>query len=166
MNLKTLLIAIKEILISCPNLKKEKIDNEVYRLYFLNFPTVKSKVKTKLDLPLSCFKLPENMTRQEAFMLLSYIKDLVEKEYPKHLNELQKAILVDSLLESFGFIILSESDLDNITDLFIISGDRKKFTKSVYYSRYIDWYIEKVIYDEVILIKDCVYKRTIKRKEK
>ena len=35
-----------------------------------------------------------------------------------------------------------------------------------YYSKYIDWYIEKVIYDEVVLIKDCVYKRTIKRKEK
>lgn len=166
MKLKTMLITIKEILISCPNLKKEKIDNEVYRLYFLNFPTAKSKIKTNIDLPLSCFKLPENMTRQEAFMLLSYIKDLVEKEYPKYLNELQKAILVDSLLDTFGFKILQENNFDNVINLFIVSGDRKKFAKSIYYSKYIDWYVEKVIYDEVVLIKDCVYKRTIKRKEK
>lgn len=166
MNLKTLLIAIKEILMSCQKLNNKKVENEVYRLYFLNFPTAKSKIKTNINLPLSCFKFPENMTRQEAFMLLSHITDLVEKEYPKHLNELQKAILVDSLLESFGFIILPESDLDNITDLFIISGDRKKFAKSIYYSKYVDWYVEKVTYDEVNLIKDCVYKRTIKRKGK
>lgn len=166
MNLKISLIAIKEILISCPNLKKEKIDNEVYRLYFLNFPTAKSKIKTNMNLPLSCFKFPENMTRQEAFMLLSHIKDLVEKEYPKHLNELQKAILVDSLLDTFGFKILPENDFDNVINLFIVSGNRKKFAKSIYYSKYVDWYVEKVTYDEVNLIKDCVYKRTIKRKGK
>ena len=83
---KVLISKIKEEEKSKTSSKKEPTirDERWYRLYFINYykkgyPTDKNQFGV-VDWPFRPFQLPEGMCREDAFRLLSYLTDFIEKE--------------------------------------------------------------------------------------
>lgn len=132
-------------------------DQNVYRLYYINYHRIGetySNGTSKIGLvnyPCRTFMLPEGMTREEGFKVLSYLADLVEKKDDIEPCSLKSVILLDNLLDQkeLGFIRVDESDNDKILNLFTVTGRILLFKKNELYSKYFEWYTENISFDEV-----------------
>ena len=127
--------------------KKENTNN-IYRLHYVNYNN-----KHNEDIIFDTFKYSCEIKEEYVFALISFIKDLVNREYPKYTRLSNKAILIDSLIEYFGFERVTQTiEEEKVTELFLITGIIRKFKESNYYEKYINWYIPNITYEEIILI--------------
>lgn len=134
--------------------------NNVYRLHYVNFNKDQNE-----DMLFETFRYYYNLEEEYVFAIVSFIKDLVNREYSKYTILLHKAILIDALLEFFGFErVIEKVDDENITDLFLIIGNIRKFRESNYYDKYINWYIPNITYEDIMLIHE--QDKNIKSKKK
>ena len=104
-----------------------------------------------VDYPLRPFKLPEGMSREDGFKVLSYLTDDIEKQPDVEPYSLKAVRTLDKVLdlERFGFTRVEETDEDKILNLFTVTGRLLLFQKSKLYSKYFEWYTEGVSRREV-----------------
>ena len=150
------------------NLENHPLGNQnIYRLRYMNYHRTgtfnmshENNIEV-VDCPLDLFMLPDNMSRNDAFKILSYLKDYIERD----LN-LEKC-LSKSILELNNFLNIKKlgfkkvnrnniSDENDIIDLFTITGRQLLFKNSKYYSKYFEWYTPNVTFEEIYSIyKKC-----------
>lgn len=138
------------------NLKDHPIGNQnIYRLYYVNYHRIGSRYGQSgigmIDWAFDPFTLPEGMTREEAFKVLSYLTDFIEKREDIELGSFASVKMLNSILylERFGFKKVKEEDESKILDLFTINGRVALFKQSSMYQRYFEWYSEGVSREEV-----------------
>ena len=143
------------------NLKDHKIGNQdIYRLYYKDYR--RSHVSYcihETDAPYEPFKLPEGMLREDAFKVLSYLTDCIEKKYNFEECPWQSVSTLDKVLniEKLGFKRIDRKVADqDIINLYTVAGRVLFFKFSKHYHKYFEWYTENVTRDEVIAIyKKC-----------
>lgn len=125
----------------------------------------------------SPFKLPEGMTMQEAYKVISYISELVERTYNKEPASSDSVALTSHTLGSYGFEkiegfpkgyshsteeytgrgkVIKETVIPATMDLYTVGGDFNQFKKSNLYSKYFNWFTENVSLQEVQAIYDRI----------
>lgn len=97
------------------------------------------------------FTLPSNMDKNDAFKVLSYLTDFIEKEDDIEIGSLKSVRTLDAALnlERFGFRKVNCNDKTAAVELFTVAGRSLLFKKSSYYKRYFNWYTEGVTLEEV-----------------
>ncbi len=132
-------------------------DSNIYRLYFLDYYRIGYGYESKernvgiTDWPFEPFMLPENMMKEDAFKVLSYLTDYLEKNYNLEECSFQSVKLLNDFLNipRFGFKKVNEDNDEKIINLYTVVGRIGLFKKSKYYSSYFEWYQENVSLDEV-----------------
>ena len=139
-------------------LENHPIGNQnIYRLYYINYHRIGENYGMGpnniglIDWPCKPFMLPEGMTREEGFKVLSYLTDFIEKRDDVEEGSLTSVRTLDSVLsnERFGFKRVEKTDEDKILNLFTVGGRALLFKKSEYYEKYFEWYTENVTKEEV-----------------
>lgn len=141
-------------------LEDHEIGNQsVYRLYYINYHRIgHSKVDLNfggdiglINWPCKPFMLPDGMSREDGFKVLSYLTDFIEKRDEIKPGSLKSVNTLDSVLnlERFGFKRVEETDEDKILNLFTIGGRALLFKRSELYKKYFEWYTENVTKEEV-----------------
>lgn len=132
-------------------------NQDTYRLYYVDYHRIneyngcdKNNIGM-IDYPLRPFKLPEGMSREDGFKVLSYLTDDIEKQPDVEPYSLKAVRTLDKVLdlERFGFTRVEETDEDKILNLFTVTGRLLLFQKSKLYSKYFEWYTEGVSRREV-----------------
>lgn len=172
MNLKDKLIKLKKDLFASilPNrdyefeatLEDHPIGNQnIYRLYYVNFHRIGEDFRFPglnnigvIDWPCKPFMLPNGMTREEGFKVLSYLTDFIEKRKEIEPCSLESVRILDGVLdlERFGFTRINTqlpTDSADVINLFTVSGRILLFKKSELYSKYFEWYTKGVTLEEV-----------------
>lgn len=172
MNLKDKLIKLKKDLFASilPNrdyefeatLEDHPIGNQnIYRLYYVNFHRIGEDFRFPglnnigvIDWPCKPFMLPNGMTREEGFKVLSYLTDSIEKRKKIEPCSLESVRILDGVLdlERFGFTRINTqlpTDSADVINLFTVSGRILLFKKSELYSKYFEWYTKGVTLEEV-----------------
>ncbi len=127
-------------------------DDSIFRFHFLGFNTIGKNygldIKELVDWPYAPFMLPQKMSSQNAFLILSYLIKKIEDDL--NLEECsQKAItILNDNLEKFHFKPVYNFS-GNVIDLFTISGNMNRFKKSEYYTKYFEWFTENIDYETV-----------------
>ncbi len=137
----------------------------VYRLHYIDYHRIGERYGMgpnnvgRIDYSFKPFMLPVGMSREDAFKVLSYLTDYIEKQFEVDPCS-QKSVetLNDVLdLERLGFtrlnIYVDQIETD-IIDLFTVTGRLLLFKQSEYYSKYFEWYTENVTLEEVSNIYD------------
>ena len=156
----------------------------VIRLFYVALEKFKrygtnNKVIGKTYTISSLFKLPKEMSLEDACKVLSFLSEKVEKE-----NNLEPACsksveMVSNVLENFGFKKIETKtkghfhgvaqykpfskiktfteckEVDGVVDLFTVGGDFNIFKNSDLYDRYFNWYTEGVNQKEI----ENIYKK-------
>ena len=135
-------------------------DQNIYRLYYINYHRIGERYGLgpdnigMINIPFKPFMLPENMSREDAFKVLSYLTDYIEKTYDieegsyKSVSALNKLIDIDSL--GFRRVDIDLDDKsDDVINLFTVSGRLLLFKNSEFYNKYFEWYSEGITLDEV-----------------
>lgn len=132
-------------------------EQKYYRLHYLNYYNIGESygyhnMRGETDWACKPFELPNGMLKNDAFKVLSYLTDFIEKCSDMEEASLKSVRTLDSVLdiERFGFKRLNfKPNEEDIIDLFTVGGRIKRFKSSKYYSKYFDWYIPNVRKDEV-----------------
>ena len=116
-------------------------NQKFYRLHYMNYHNINRDPNRRgeIDSTYKPFELPKGMTREEAFKVLSYLTDFIEKRPEVYEASWKSVATLDSVLnlERFGFKRLEfKPNDDEILDLFTIDGRIKRFKSSKYYSKY------------------------------
>lgn len=134
-------------------------DADVYRLHYINYHRIGENYgyypnnSGVIDYAYKPFLLPKNMERLDAFKVLSYLTDYLEKNL--ELKECSQASVVELdralNLERLGFtrLNINVGDNSNIIELFTVTGRLALFKESKYYDKYYNWYTEGVTFEEV-----------------
>lgn len=141
-------------------------DKDLYRLYFMEFNRIGLPYKSKtnievVDWPYKPFKLPSGMTKEDAFKVLSYLTDYIEKDNNIAPASFKSVRILDDVLniERLGFKRVDtnlSSDSSDVINLFTISGRIRLFKKHKLYNKYFEWYKEGVTKEDVVEIyKNC-----------
>lgn len=173
MGLKEKLTSIKQIV---QGMENKVTEERVYRLHFLQFYNNKhinfNFIKDYIDMPLNCFKLPNDMSEEEAFLIISYIKEQVERELGIQSDTQNEAIMMNSLLEDYNFKKICNFNQTykekDITDLYIVGGNKKRFETSKHYEKHVEWFTPNVSEEQVqrIYKKHNINKRTLELRSK
>ena len=100
------------------------------------------------------FKMPEGMTHDEVFLLISYLAQEGEKCMDIDDYSLAGMCYVDDRLIDFGFTPVSEKDTyEPVLELYFVNGDFAYFKNSVWYDKYFTWYHHNVKENEVAELK-------------
>lgn len=134
-------------------------NQNVYRLYFINYHRIGEHYGMMghdnvgiIDRPFMPFLLPDCMKREDAFKVLSYLSDFIEKELHLESCSYKSVASLDKVidLKRLGFSRLNRTLDDNsVIDLYTITGRIKLFKDSKQYEKYFEWYTEGVTFDEV-----------------
>lgn len=141
-------------------------DKDLYRLYFMEFNRIGLPYNSKanievVDWPYKPFKLPSGMTKEDAFKVLSYLTDYIEKDNNIAPASFKSVRILDDILniERLGFKRVDtnlSSDSSDVINLFTISGRIRLFKKHKLYNKYFEWYKEGVTKEDVVEIyKNC-----------
>lgn len=141
-------------------------DKDLYRLYFMEFNRIGLPYKSKtnievVDWPYKPFKLPSGMTKEDAFKVLSYLTDYIEKDNNIAPASFKSVRILDDVLniERLGFKRIDTNlsrDSSDVINLFTISGRIRLFKKHKLYNKYFEWYKEGVTKEDVVEIyKNC-----------
>lgn len=135
-------------------------EQNVYRLHYVNYHRIgegygmgPNNTET-IDFPFKPFLLPKGMNREDAFKVLSYLTDYLERELNLNpCSEKSVRVLDQAIdLERLGFtrlnIQVGKSETD-IIELFTVKGRMLLFKQSEYYKKYFEWYKEGITLDEV-----------------
>lgn len=129
----------------------------IYRLYYINYHRMRNQNDNNVgvvDWPFSPFTLPDGMSRQDAFKVLSYLTDYIEQKFNLEPCSHKSVSALDNALnlERLGFKKLNislDNDSTDVIDLFTVSGRVQLFKKSNHYQKYFEWYIDGVTLEEV-----------------
>lgn len=157
-------------------------DSDIYRLYYVNYHRIREYEGCTannigvVDFPYKPFKLPEGMSREDGFKVISYLTDSVERNSGLEPFSLGSVKTTDKVLdlERLGFRRVDEKDEDKIINLFTVTGRLLLFTKSKLYPKYFEWYTEGITKEEVsqiyakcgIEFKDIVWEKDDNQKIK
>lgn len=131
----------------------------IYRLYYMKYYR-KDEYNGRhdnnvgiIDWPFKPFMLPEGMSREDSFKVLSYLTDFIEKKFDLEPCSYKSVAVLDDVLnlERLGFkrLDVSIDDDSKIIDLFTVAGRLQLFKRSNHYQKYFEWYMEDVTLDEV-----------------
>ncbi len=151
--------------------------SSIYRLHHIEYLNIGENYGYNItgirDYTFRPFLLPDGLTEEESFKILSYLTDFLEKKLniiPGSLiSVMQLNMVLD--LERLGFKrVECNCDDERLKDLFTLYGRTERFNKSKYRKKYFEWYTEDVTIEEVkriyakigIEFKDVVW--TIKEK--
>ena len=151
-------------------------DKKIYRLRYINYHNIGKSygmdMKGLFDWSGKPFFLPNEMSSEDAFKVLSYLTDFIEKSSDIEECSLKSVKTLSNILielDRFGFTSpASPVNEKNVIDLFTVSGFNR-FKKSEYYDKYFEWYTPNVTKEEVEKIylkrglefKDIVWLDTI-----
>lgn len=135
-------------------------DSNIYRLHYVNYHRFGESYgmgpnnSAIVNFPYKPFMLPEGMSREDAFKVLSYLTDYLEDKLDLDECSLESVEELNKLLdvERLGFTRINinigpeESD---VIDLFTVTGRVLLFKNSEYYSKYFEWYTKGVTLKEV-----------------
>ncbi len=134
-------------------------NQNIYRLYYMNFHRIGENYEGKKDdnigivnWPFDAFTLPNGMSREDAFKVLSYLTDFIEKDAKLEPCSFQSVQVLNSVLDlkRLGFYKIKEKVKDeDIIDLFTITGRIALFKKDEHYPKYFEWYQENVTLQDV-----------------
>ena len=120
----------------------------MHYVYTATIPT--TGLREMHDFTFSKYQLPQGMSMQDAYKVVSYLSEYIEKvkKIPeascKSVNE------TDALLGEYFFTKLDrDNDTTPFIDLFTVGGNTKLFDKSRYASQYFEWFTEGVSTREV-----------------
>jgi len=142
------------------DLESHNMGNQnIYRLYYIDYRRcggyyLKDNNIHMTDWPFKPFILPKKMNREDAFKVLSYLTDYIEKTLNLRECSYESVRILNDLLDldRLGFIKLNidaNRNLDKIIDLYTVAGRILLFKKSEHYPRYVEWYTEGVTFEEV-----------------
>lgn len=140
------------------DLEDHEVENQnIYRLHFINYHRILENAGNKdnnvglIDWPCKPFRLPNGMSREDAFKVLSYLTDFIEERNDIEPCSLKSVLTLDKVidLERFGFTRVEESNDNEILDLFTVTGRLLLFKRSELYKKYFNWYKEGVTLEEV-----------------
>lgn len=129
--------------------------NQVFRIRFLSFETIgkgkNATLKVKCDFPYLKFTMPQNMSAEDGFKVISYIKQnmTISEGLPE--NSFASARATDVMLNTFGFTRVFDDEKPCV-DLFVIEGNKKQKLG-------VEWFTENVEESEV---KEIYEKRNLK----
>ena len=126
-------------------------NKKIYRLRYVEFYLKNNKGIGLVDWPCIPFTIPKGMSEEEAFKVLSYLTDFIEKKDEIKECSCASVIVLDEVLnkERFGFKKVDEINENNITDLFTVGGRFSLFEKSELYKKYFNWYSENIKKSEI-----------------
>jgi len=132
----------------------EPSNQKYYRLHYINYHNINRDPNRRgeIDYWYKPFELPDGMTREEAFKVLSYLTDFIEKRDDIYEASWKSVGTLNGVLdiERFGFKRLEFTPTDDeIIDLFTIDGRIKRFKNSKYYEKYFNWYTKGITLKEV-----------------
>ncbi len=145
-------------------LEDHQIGNQnIYRLHYVNYHRIGEQYgKTDnnigvIDWPFKPFMLPDGMSREDGFKVLSYLTDYIEKKLNLSPCSYKSVSNLNNVLdlERLGFKRVNTDVNDNdIIDLFTVSGRLLLFKNSKNYQKYFEWYTENITLDEIKSIYD------------
>lgn len=122
----------------------------------------------------SCFFLPNGMSFENAFKVISYLSEKVEKENNIEPASQQSVAKVSNLLEAYGFrkdenskpgynhstrearpikkIVIdcqNSEKIDECIDLITVGGDFSMFKRTNLYDRYFNWFSDNISAEEI-----------------
>lgn len=129
-------------------------NKKYYRLHYINYHNINRDPNRRglIDWPYKPFGLPDGMSREDGFKVLSYLTDFIEKRDDVYEASWKSVGTLDGVisLERFGFKRLDFSPkVEDVIDLFTIDGRIRRFKDSKYYDMYFNWYISNVSKNEV-----------------
>lgn len=105
------------------------------------------------------FTLPEGMSFEDAFKVISFLTNHVEKEYGLKECSAKTVQYVDNLIEKFHFSHIEpkgetpfrflSSNCEPCTHLFTVNGDVECFDHSQYATHYFEWFSDNVKFEDV-----------------
>lgn len=143
------------------DLENHPLGNQImYRLHYVDYHRIGEgygigpKNVGRMDFYFKPFLLPQGMRREDAFKVLSYLTDYIERT--RHLTpcSYDSVAFLDKMLEldKLGFVKLNTSldkYSDEVIDLFTVTGRLLLFQQSKYYQKYFEWYTENVTFEVV-----------------
>ena len=122
----------------------------------------------------SPFRLPNGMTFEDAFKVVSYLSDKVETENNLEPASEKSVIMVSNILENYGFRKVEGEEkghfhavssyvpfskiktafpageqIEGVVDLFTVGGNFRTFKKTDLHKRYFDWYSKGVTAEKI-----------------
>lgn len=141
-------------------LEDHKVANHTfYRLHYINYHNIGDMYSNKNhDFILEPFILPDKMTQEDAFKVLSYLMDSIEFNLSINKVSFKSIKVLNSLLDldKLGFKRLDFKPYpEYIQDLFVVNGKINLFKISKYYKKYFNWYVPNIKKEEIV----DIYKR-------
>lgn len=127
---------------------------KVFRLRYLEYEKVgnlkKVSLKEKCNFSFIKFVLPEGMSEEEAFKVISFIHEMVTKKYGLSKFGLASVRATDEMLNSFHFSRLHDAKETPCVDLLTLDNNSKCFFKDLdaFEKRY-NWFVPDVKKEEV-----------------
>jgi len=138
-------------------IKKQK-ENKYYRLkYIFKYRDVKSDYKSQTTSIFKPFKLPENMSYEEALKVISFLTDKVASELKVKHQSLDNIKLTNAVLEKYHFKRAENPvHINNVEDIIIENVRNLAITpnSNKWYKAYIEAKDIKKIYDKLGLEVD------------
>lgn len=126
-------------------------------VYCSKFENAGEMHKEMHDFATRKFVLPEGMSAEDAFKVLSFLTRFVEQA--EGYEECSAVCIVDDLIERFKFrhiepkgkstFIFERTNFEPCTHLFTVNGNFKYFKRSAYAKDYFEWFSENVTIKEV-----------------
>ena len=168
MGLKEKLINLRDKLFTCEILSRDyefdaELDDhpipnlDVYRLSYVNYHRIGEHYgmgPNNIGLITwagDAFRMPEGMSREDGFKVLSYLTSFIENEDDIDECSLKSVRTLDSALdlERLGFQRDKSLKQGPAINLYTVDGRLLLFKRSGYYKDYFEWYTEGVTLDEV-----------------
>ena len=131
-------------------------NQKIYRLHYINYYRANNNAKKyrTVDWPFDLFMLPNGMSREDAFKVLSYLTDYIENNPNIEPYSYKSVATLNSILDlqQLGFKKLNKNisvSEEEIIDLWTVEGRVALFKKSKYYLSYYEWYFESISLEEV-----------------
>ncbi len=163
--LEKLKIKISDLSLSTDNYEFEseladhQIGNQnIYRLHYIDYHRIGGyygRIDNNvgvIDWTFEPFMLPDGMSREDGFKVLSYLTDFIEKQQNLIPCSYKSVSTLNSVLdlERLGFVrINTDIDDSDVIDLFTVTGRLLLFKNSRYYQKYFEWYTEGITFDEI-----------------
>lgn len=138
------------------------IDFGLYRFKFLEYNEIKSVYGPKFDetnvYVFKEFTFPYGMSKEDAFKVISFLLDstklIIKADTGRNVDVANKDVIkhTDKALGLAGFNRIKDdafNNFDGVTDLYLVSGNLKKFKKSSEYKKYFNWYVDDVTEQDV-----------------
>lgn len=132
-------------------------NGNIYRLHFVDYYRIGEGYGMRknnigmTDWTFDNFMLPDNMNREDAFKILSYLSDYIEADLRLKPCSYASVRMLNEVLNipRLGFKKVAKSSTEEPIDLFTIKGRLLLFKQSPYYEKYFEWYTEGITFDEI-----------------